>query len=76
MPIFRRSGRPGLLGAVTGSDIVAGAPEMCTRVVGRAAPRTQAITDRLEALGRLHDDGAIDDEEYERARARILASPA
>ena len=76
MAIFRRSGRPGLLRAVTAADIVSGSDAMCSRVVGDGAAAAGSATDRLAALGRLHGDGAIDDEEYARARSRILAAPA
>ncbi|MCU1420677.1 MAG: hypothetical protein JWN36_328 [Microbacteriaceae bacterium] len=76
MSIFRRSGRPGLLGSVSEADIVSGSDAMCSRVVGRGAAASDPRSDRLATLARLHDDGAIGDEEFERARDRILASPA
>ena len=76
MAIFRRSGRPGLLGAVSGADIVSGSDAMCLRVVRHGAGEIDSVADRLASLGRLHDEGAIGEEEYARARSRILASPA
>jgi hypothetical protein len=76
MAIFRRSGRPGLLGAVTGADIVSGSDAMCSRVVGNGATAAASVPDRLASLDRLHKDGAIGDDDYARARSRILASSA
>ena len=76
MSIFRRSGRPGLLGTVSEADIVSGSDAMCSRVVGRGAEASDPVHDRLAALALLHDDGAIGDEEFARARSRILGSPA
>ena len=41
---------------------------------GDAAPPTDARLQRLEQLGRLHDSGTIDDEEFQAEKARILGS--
>jgi hypothetical protein len=40
MPIFRRFGRPGLLGAVTRSAVIAGTATVIARAVSGASTRT------------------------------------
>jgi len=52
MPLFRRFGRPGLLGAVTRTAVVAGTATMTARAVSRGMDnraRTQAEAQQYEA---------------------------
>jgi len=52
MPLFRRFGRPGLLGAVARTAVVAGTATMTARAINRGMDnraRTQAEADQYEA---------------------------
>lgn len=52
MPLFRRFGRPGLLGAVARTAVVAGTATMTARAINRGRDnraRTQAEADQYEA---------------------------
>ena len=95
MPLFRRFGRPGLLGALAGTALVAGTATMTSRAINngldrrdqadaeaqafeaqQAAPAavtpTQSIAEQLQTIGDLHTAGQITDEEFTRAKSRIL----
>jgi len=108
MPLFRRFGRPGLLGAVARTAVVAGTATMTARAVSRGMDnraRTQAeadqyeaeqaqstqnqtaayepaqtqpvapvesITSQLATLSSLKESGAISDDEFARAKQRVL----
>lgn len=76
MPLFRRFGRPGLLGSVTRTEIVAGTPAMTARVVGRslARPDWTAFTKDLHILDDMHSAGHITDDEFNTAKARLFAA--
>jgi len=98
MPLFRRFGRPGLLGAVARTAVVAGTATMTARAINRGMDnraRTQAeadqfeseqndpaqtqpvapvesITSQLATLSSLKASGAISDDEFARAKQRVL----
>lgn len=101
MPLFRRFGRPGLLGAVTRTAVVAGTAAMTDRAINRSmddrtriraeAERYEAhqdvryeptqtqpiapvetLTSQLATLSSLNSSGAITDEEFARAKQRVL----
>jgi len=87
MPLFRRFGRPGLLGSVTRCSVVAGNATMTDRTVhpgsieagsdvpslgaGRTSP-PESVPSQLGALSVLHVSGAISDDEFARAKKRVL----
>lgn len=102
MPLFRRFGRPGLLGAVARTAVVAGTATMTARAINRGMDnraRTQAeaqqyendqyeteqtvpaavatapaesITSQLATLSSLKASGAISDDEFARAKQKVL----
>ena len=84
MPLFRRYARPGLLGRLSGSDVVSGTPAMMLRVEDlRTADMTAEtptfsavdgtpLADQFTALTALHSSGDISDEEFTLAKARLL----
>jgi hypothetical protein len=74
MALFRRFGRPGLLGGITRAAVVAGTATMTARVVGRSTSRPEQnnFTDDLHALDEMHSAGHITDEEFSSAKARLL----
>jgi hypothetical protein len=97
MPLFRRFGRPGLLGAVARTAVVAGTATMTARAINRGMDnraRTEAeaqayeseqtvpsapvaaesITSQLATLSSLKSSGAISDEEFARAKQRVLGA--
>jgi membrane protease subunit (stomatin/prohibitin family) len=100
MPLFRRFGRPGLLGLAAGTAVVAGTATAVSGGMRRsqmrrdqteyeaqqyeaaqaapaqqAAPQSQAAPDlmgEIERLSSLHESGALTDEEFSAAKARLL----
>ena len=95
MPLFRRFGRPGLLGAVARTAVVAGTATMTAKAVSRgideraraqsdadryesehahAAPRVETVTSQLATLSALKASGAISDDEFARAKQKVLAA--
>ena len=95
MPLFRRFGRPGLLGAVARTAVVAGTATMTARAVNRGmddreraqseahryesehaqtSPRVETITSQLATLSALKASGAISDDEFARAKQKVLAA--
>ncbi|WP_411698467.1 SHOCT domain-containing protein [Conyzicola sp.] len=83
MPLFRRFGRPGLLGELTSVGVVAGTASMIAVAVGRdpedrAVPEQvppvhdESIPSQLATLSSLYRSGAISDEEFTRAKNRVL----
>lgn len=88
MPLFRRFGRPGLLDSVARTAVVAGTTAMTARAVGRGTDRSapappaesgaqaspaESITAQLATLSSLRETGAISDDEFARAKNRVLA---
>jgi hypothetical protein len=87
MPIFRRFGRPGLLGAVAATAVVAGTATMTSRAINNSMNRRAAtvqeaapappveptLTDQLQTLSQLHASGQIDDDEFAAAKSHLLA---
>jgi len=83
MPIFRRQGRPGLLGAIHPSGIVAGTEGMALRAIGEqrtssrldfdAIPQDRgSVAEALTVLSALHAQGEISNYEFAMAKARLL----
>ncbi|MCU1422989.1 MAG: hypothetical protein JWN36_2640 [Microbacteriaceae bacterium] len=100
MPLFRRFGRPGLLGLAAGTAVVAGTATAVSGGMRRsqmrrdqieyeaqqyeaaqaapaqqAAPQPQAVPDlmgEIERLSSLHESGALTDEEFSAAKAKLL----
>ena len=83
MPIFRRQGRPGLLGAIHPSGIVAGTEGMALRAIGEqrttssvdleAIPQGRSsIAEALKVLSELHAQGEISNYEFAVAKSRLL----
>jgi hypothetical protein len=74
MPVFRRFGRPGLLGTVTQDAVVSGTENMTARAVdhtaGGAGPAS--ISEQLDSLTRLNAAGSISDEEFIQAKRLLL----
>ncbi|MCD0447349.1 SHOCT domain-containing protein [Glycomyces sp. A-F 0318] len=96
--MIRRVGRPGLLGTMARTVVIAGTAGAVNRSMTRAAvnrEQTQAdaeahreqqappapaadeaeaedMTARLDRLARLHADGALTDEEFAAAKAKLL----
>ena len=89
MPLFRRFGRPGLLGSVSRSAVVAGTETMTALAVNPGSPRgggdvaprirgaetiatPESVPSQLGALSSLHLSGAISDDEFTRAKKKVL----
>lgn len=91
MPLFRRYGRPGLLGAIDGRAVLGGTPQLIARSIASPAdsarpdhevssdspsPLTSALSpplaDQLRSLISIHTSGDISDDEFVRAKARLL----
>ena len=74
MPVFRRFGRPGLLGTVTPDAVVSGTENMTARAVDHhvtgSGPAT--ISEQLASLTQLNAAGSISDEEFARAKTLLL----
>lgn len=76
--MVRRTDRPGLLGTVTRSAVIAGSATMTTEAVKRAESRQQAerqaddLVEKLARLAELRDGGALSGAEFEAAKAKLL----
>lgn len=89
MPLFRRFGRPGLIGLAARTAVVAGTATAVTGAIyghrqrqaaQAAAPDTQPIptqgvdtTAELQRLAALHSAGDLTDAEFQAAKSRLLA---
>lgn len=87
MPVFRRFGRPGLLGGVARTAVVAGTPTMTARAIHHGArayesgqtvpattPAAESITSQLATLSELKTSGAINDAEFAKAKQQVLGA--
>jgi membrane protease subunit (stomatin/prohibitin family) len=84
MPLIRRGGRPGLLGTVARTAVIAGTANAVTtrhqeRAQQRAAQQQAAATPapddlvaQIQRLGDLHAAGTLTDDEFAAAKARLL----
>jgi membrane protease subunit (stomatin/prohibitin family) len=86
MPLIRRGGRPGLLGTVARTAVIAGtANAVTTRHQERAQQRAQQqaagaaapppaddLAAQIQRLGDLHAAGTLTDDEFAAAKARLL----
>jgi membrane protease subunit (stomatin/prohibitin family) len=79
MPLIRRGGRPGLLGTVARTAVIAGtANAVTTRHQERAqqqaaaAPAADDLAAQIQRLGDLHAAGTLTDDEFAAAKARLL----
>jgi membrane protease subunit (stomatin/prohibitin family) len=87
MPLIRRGGRPGLLGTVARTAVIAGtanavtarhqerAQQRAQQQAAAAAPAAPAADDlaaQIQRLGDLHAVGTLTDDEFAAAKARLL----
>jgi hypothetical protein len=83
--VRRRTGRPGLLGSVARTAVIAGTATMTTNAVQGAESRRQTssnqpaaerpgddLIDKLARLAQLRDGGALSGAEFEAAKAKLL----
>lgn len=90
MPL-RRLGRPGLLGTIARTAVVAGTAQMTSNAINRHAqrrameeqaappppapsgePADRDIVSRLATLAKLHESGALSDDEFRTAKDQLL----
>jgi hypothetical protein len=74
MPVFRRFGRPGLLGTVTPDAVVSGTENMTARAVDHSGSgsASSSISEQLASLTKLNAAGSISDEEFAKAKNLLL----
>jgi hypothetical protein len=77
MPLVRY-GRPGLLGTVARTSVVAGTASMTVNALNRRAraPEDAGADDlvrKLAQLAKLRDSGALSPQEFEAAKTKLLA---
>jgi Short C-terminal domain len=75
MPLVRY-GRPGLLGTVARTSVVAGTASMTANAVNRRTHAPEDVDDlveKLAQLAKLHDSGALSPQEFEAAKMKLLA---
>jgi membrane protease subunit (stomatin/prohibitin family) len=84
MPLIRRGGRPGLLGTVARTAVIAGtanavaarhqerAQQRAQQQAAAAAPAADDLAAQIQRLGDLHAAGTLTDDEFAAAKARLL----
>jgi hypothetical protein len=70
MPLFRRFGRPGLLGTVERTAVIAGTATVTARAIGQDA----SLIEQLKSLSDLKTSGAISEDEFAKAKRLLLAA--
>jgi len=66
--------RTGMLRPPTGSPVQVSAPDPAVEGFERESAPAANLVEQLEGLASLHEVGALSDEEFERAKLRILGS--